>query len=453
MVRLFLLSFLFLFSAETFSQGEIGIDIGQPINPSTGAINQGTDTAIVGATCTSWVRVNFILGPWSSPTDVTLHSGKTWQQTYDEIINGFIAKGIKVYALIGAEAYTYPKDTLEQYPGPDSAASVSWIQNYTTNFVTIVDMFKDRVRVFESFNEPNNWTNSSTAIVHPAWFALLLQEVYLNVKYFNTHNIDPAWQVTLVSGALFTFDLNTGGQYINDTYWYGKNIFAWDWTRQNAGSYPLDGFGQHIYVAQGDSIITTVTNAINTNLNGFWNNVYVYETDLNKRIWISEFGWESNVYGVSFQATNLTTGFNVLQADARVKLSLWFTLSDFPGGNWGIYYMGNYLPVDRKLAYAAFKNRNTCPTTTTGIINNYVSQNICLARDNENCFLLCEAEKEKTLEFSICYITGQEVKKQKINLHEGKNKFSVDVSGLPTGLYLLNTKTAGANKTFKLMVY
>jgi hypothetical protein len=436
-----------------YAQNEIGIDIGQPINPSTGAINQGTDTAIVGATCTPWVRVNFILGPWSSPTDNTLHNGKTFQQTYDEIINGFVSKGIQVYALIGAEAYSYPGGTLEQYPGSDSAASVAWIQGYTANFVSIVNMFKDRVRVFESYNEPNNWTNSSTAIVHSAWFALLLQEIYLNTKYFNSHNIDPAWQVTLVSGALFTFDLNTGGQYINDTYWYGKNIFAWDWTHQNAGSYPLDGFGQHIYVAQGDSVISTVTAAINTNLNDFWNNIYVYETDPAKQIWISEFGWETTQYGESFQATNLTTGFNVLQADARVKLSLWFTLSDFPGGDWGIYYMGNYLPTDQKFSYSAFKNRNSCPTNTTEIKNNSVSQNICLARDNEIYFLLCNAEKETRLDFSIYSIAGQELRKQKFNLQEGKNKIVVDVLGLSAGLYLLNTKTGGINKTFKLMVY
>ncbi len=75
------------------------------------------------------------------------------------------------------------------------------------------------------------------------------------------------------------------------------------------------------------------------------------------------------------------------------------------------------------------------------------------ARDNENYFLLCYAEKEKALGFSICTITGQELKKQKFNLQEGKNKIAVDVLDLPTGLYLLNTKTVEGNKTFKLMVY
>jgi hypothetical protein len=452
-IKTLFLLIIFLLTSKSFSQDNIGIDIGQPIDPATGAINPGTDTAMIGATCTPWVRVNFILGPWSSPTDVTLHNGKTWKQTYDEIINGLVAKGIKVYALIGSEAYTYPADTLEQYPGPDSASSVKWIENYTANFVSIVDMFKDRVRVFESFNEPNNWTNSSTPIVHSAWFAFLLQEVYLNIKKYNSHDVDPAWQVTLVSGALFTFDANSGGQYINDTYWYGKNIFAWDWTHQNAGSYPLDGFGQHIYVAQGDSDVSVVTSAINANLNDFWNNIYVYETDPNKQIRISEFGWETGTYGESFQATNLTTGFNVLQADPRVALSLWFTMSDFPGGGWGIYYMGNYLPSEQKLSYTAFKNRNNCPTNTTAIKSNSISNGIYLTQNENNYFLMCDAESESLLCLSLLGVDGREMKSKTVTLNEGKNKIAVDVSALASGIYLLNTKKGAVNKTFKLVVY
>lgn len=437
--------FTVLFYSASYSQNEIGLDVGQPINPSTGDINWGADTAVVEQTCTPWVRVNFILGPWSSPSDPSLYSGRTWQQAYDEIINAYVAKGIQVYGLIGAEAYTYPADTLEQFPGPDSASSVSWIQNYTANFVQIVDMFKDRVRVFESFNEPNNWTNSPTAIVHEAWFALMLQEVYLNTKYYNGHNVDPAWQVTLVSGALFTFDLNTGGQYINDTYWYGKNVFAWDWTHQNAGAYPLDGFGQHIYVAQGDSSAAIVSSAITNNLDGFWNGVYVYEDDPNKQIWISEFGWETGVYGESFQAQNLTTGFNVLQADARVRLSLWFTQSDFPGGDWGLYYMGTYLPSEQKQSFAAFKSRNSCSFTTS--FQEPPAETLLLFQENGDYFLDLLAQGEVGV---ILYdLQGREL--MAAMLATGKNK--IDTKGLSPGIYYLHLTGLCRNRTFKLLVY
>lgn len=435
--------FLLAFCRCAFSQ-EIGLDVGQPINPSTGDINWGTDTAVVGLTCTPWVRVNFILGPWSSPGDQTLHSGRTWKQAYDQIINAYMAKGIQVYGLIGAEAYTYPADTLEQYPGNATNAD-AWIQNYTTNFVAIVDMFKDRIRVYESFNEPNNWTNSSTAIVHAAWFAKLLQEVYLNVKYYNGHDIDPTWQVTLVSGALFTFDLNTGGQFINDTYWYGKNTWAWDWTHQNAGSYPLDGFGQHIYVEQGSSNVAAVTAAMQNNLDDFWNNIYIYEDDPNKRIWISEFGWETGVYGEAFQAQNLTTGFGVLQGDWRVRLSLWFTQSDFPAGDWGLYYMGNYLPSDQKQAFATFKALNTCNYTTELAENSL--HNMQLVKNN-NDYLL-RGGKPADLRLSVYNLTGQAVQFSQRSISKGATQ--IDLEGLPAGLYLLHVKSQEETRCFKLI--
>jgi hypothetical protein len=343
------------------AQGEFGLDIGQPINPTTGAINLNTDTLVIGNTCTPWVRLNFILGPWSSPDDTTLHNGRTWQQTYGEIITSIRQKGIQIYGLIGGEAVYQPLGgLLEYYPSTDPANATAWIDEYKYNFVKIVDYFKADIQVFESFNEPNNWANSNTAVIDPQWFAYILQELYLEVKYNNGHWTDPAWQVTLVSGALFTFDGNTGGSYINDTYWYGKNVFAWDWIYQQTGSYPLDGFGMHLYVEQGSSNPTLVTNALNINLNDFWNNIYLYETDPNKKIWISEIGWETGTHGEQFQADNLNTSYNVLTSDARVALTIWFTLSDWPGASWGVYYFGNLQVSDRKQAYYDFRALYNC---------------------------------------------------------------------------------------------
>jgi hypothetical protein len=451
-VLLIIISFLF-FSFSLFSQSKMGLDIGQPINPITGAINLGSDTSIIGPTCTNWVRVNFILGPWSSPTDSTLYNGKTWAQTYGEIIDKFVARGIKVYGLIGTEAYNYPAGILEQYPGSNSSLSTAWINGYTANFVSIVNIFKNRVRVFESYNEPNNWTNSNTAIVHPAWFSLMLQEIYLNTKYFAGHNLDTMWQVTLVSGALFTFDLNTGGQYINDTYWYGKNVFAWDWTHQQTGSYPLDGFGQHIYVEQASSNVTAVTNAINTNLNDFWNNIYIYETDPNKKIWISEFGWESNVYGQTFQSNNLTTGFNVFQNDVRVGLALWFTLSDFPGGDWGLYLMGNFQAIDQKTAYTTFKNMQTCPSimTSESEMENSLDGVSVFPNPFEDEFtVVCSSFP--VMNISLFTILGKEVGNCKLDsdsYRDGKN--SMKPGDLPAGIYFLQIKKGSEILTKKLV--
>src|SRR5437016_5024981 len=101
----------------SFSQTGIGIDCNQPIDNTSGAIYSNATANIVATTCTQWVRLNFILGPWSSPEDQTLHNGKTWKQTYDEIVNGFVQQGIKVYGIIGSQCIGDPGDDLRNYPG------------------------------------------------------------------------------------------------------------------------------------------------------------------------------------------------------------------------------------------------------------------------------------------------------------------------------------------------
>jgi hypothetical protein len=208
-------------------------------------------------------------------------------------------------------------------------------------------------------------------VVCAKWFAKILQDIYLNVKYFNGHDVDPTWQVNLISGALFTFDLNDGSSYMNDTYWYGKNEWAWDWTHQQTGSYPLDGIGQHLYVEQGSSNAATITNALNTNISGMWNIIASYEgANTSKQIWISEFGWESSNITEQGQADNLQNAYSFLLNDNRIALATWFTLSDWPGAYWGLYYFGNFSPADRKLAYYEFLNVTNCTATAVSEIKN-----------------------------------------------------------------------------------
>jgi hypothetical protein len=341
------------------AQPALGLDCNQPIDNITGAIASNATAAVVATTCTPWVRLNFILGPWSSPSDQTLHSGKTWKQTYDEIVNGFLAQGIQVYALISDQAAGHVGDVLKFDPSNDQAATDAWIAGYVTNFVDIVGHFKDRITTFESFNEPNNW-NNGVSVVHPKWFAKILQEIYMETKYYNGHDTDPSWQVNLVSGPIFTHALDDGASYIGSTYSHGINDFAWSWILANKGTYPLDGFGMHIYAAQGTSDPSQVSAAMNTNINAFWNSIASYEGTTNKKIWVSEFGWESNAVGFQGQADNLTTGFNLLKNDSRIALATWFSLTDWPGASWGLYQLGSFIPSERKLSFDAFKNQVSC---------------------------------------------------------------------------------------------
>lgn len=311
------------------------LDMNQPVGDD-GTIGENADAERLAATGTAWVRVNFI--------------GSFYAQ-YDQIVNSLKAKGLKIYMLVGSQAASDPGDLLREESSPDPPAAEQWITDYAAKFVEVVDHFRDRVRVFESFNEPNDWAGGTTHKVHPYWMAKMLQEVFLNTKYFNGHWGNSAWQVTLVSGALFSFDLTTAADYLSDVCWYGKFTLAWDWIHEQTGSYPLDGIGYHIYVAQDQSQLNEIETRVNNHLDEIWNVVTAYEGTTAKQIWVSEIGWPST-QSESFQAQALTKGLAVLKADSRVALACCFCQQDFPGGDWGLF-RANW---SKKASYYSFKS-------------------------------------------------------------------------------------------------
>ncbi|MBI3273304.1 MAG: fibronectin type III domain-containing protein [Planctomycetes bacterium] len=339
----------FLAAPFAWAGAEVGIDMMAPIDTSTGHAGPNTDPDLLASTHARWVRINYILGPSSTPEPTFA--------VYDAIVNGVRSRGVRVYMLLGAETYHDPGDLFRAETSPDPGAAEAWIQGFASHCVQVIDHFKDRVRHFEIYNEPNDWAGGTTSKLHPKWFARILQEVYLNVKQFNGHAADPAWRVTLVSGALFSFDGTTAADYASGAYWYGKNVWAWDWTHAETGSYPLDGFGYHVYVAQ-DS--THVAAAVDGNVTAFWNACTAYEgAGTAKRVWISEFGWQSDIVGLAGQADALTDAFHGLKADARVAAAFWFGLGDFASGDgvasWGIFEAGGFGVANRKPSFAAFQ--------------------------------------------------------------------------------------------------
>ncbi|MFZ5480675.1 MAG: hypothetical protein ACOZNI_28190 [Myxococcota bacterium] len=297
----------------------LGIDGNAPIDSSTGALaSQLADPALVASSGAGWVRINFLLGPWDSPED------PDWQATYDALVDGLVGEGLQVYGLIGAESVASDAEV----------GSDEWLAAYTYNFVAIVGHFKDRVRVFESFNEPNNWIAEGTPALSAERYALLLQDVYLETKHHNGHDADPSWQVTLVSGPLFTHDLDDGGAYLAETYWHGRNSWAWDWTAGETGGYPLDGVGAHLYVAQGETGATAVGEGIEANLSAM--QAVLDEEDPGKRFWISEIGWNADYVGEEGQADAVSAALDTLRDDPRVAMASWFCLVDWPGQSWGL---------------------------------------------------------------------------------------------------------------------
>jgi len=334
------------------------LDANAPIDATSG--NIAAPAQVIAETGTKFTRINFILGPWSAPDDTTHHGAQnmSWFETYDAIINALVSRGVRIYGLIGAE-------------GVKSAAQLNteqYITDYVRNFVLIVGHFRDRVRIYESFNEPNNWASGTTTPTVPAyWFARMLERIYSDVKVENGHTTDTTWQVTLVSGPLFSHDQDTVASYFTQVYSEGINNLGWKALKSATGTYPLDGIGYHIYVAQGTTDVNTIQQKMLGNINAIWNVVTTYEgSNTAKRLWVSEFGWSSDSLGSeAAQAQNLQTGFNVLLGNAHVALASWFCLTDFPGASYGIFRAGTFQETDKKPAWSAFNTIATNAPTPT----------------------------------------------------------------------------------------
>ncbi|HEY5945254.1 MAG TPA: NBR1-Ig-like domain-containing protein [Kofleriaceae bacterium] len=306
---------------------EAGLDVGHVVD--SGSVH--ADNATVDSTGTPWVRINMRLDAWSAPDDDTRRGPDqlTWFEAYDRVIDDYLARGIQVYALINDEALSSA-----QPHGSDA-----WIADYVQNAVKIVDHFKNRVRVFEIINEPNDYAGGSSARFTARAYAKILQDTYLAVKHDAGHTGDRCWQVQLVSGPLFSFDGNSSASYLQQAYSIGKSQLAWDYTHEVTGSYPLDGIGYHMYVAQGlDSANADVRTEMRLNLGALWNVVTSYEgADTAKRVWVSEYGWEAGVVGDAVQAQRMQAGHAAMAELGYVALALYFNFQDFPGASYGVY--------------------------------------------------------------------------------------------------------------------
>jgi len=339
---------------------KMGLDVNCPIDPMTGALSATvSDSRLPAWAGAKWVRLNLVLGPWLSPTDATQHSGRTWFETYDHIVDRYLAQGLRIYALVGAEAVRNTAADANAFRNPiSSTAAEQWLDEYAENFGNIVQHFLGRVHVYESFNEPNDWHRVpggpawTQAWIHPYWFARMLQDVYDEVKF--RRNLD----VTLVSGPLLTHDADPGTQYLAETYNQGINALQWETIRYNCGRYPLDGIGFHLYVKQDcQATPEAITAVVMSRVQTLWDTAWAFEGEIleEKGLYISEMGWQSVGCGQEFQAKSLRAVYEALIPDWRVRAAIWFCLQDFGAGDtWGLYNTGELKKENRKRAHDTF---------------------------------------------------------------------------------------------------
>jgi len=369
----------------------VGIDANRPITPFTGAIEgPSASPHILAGTGARWVRLNFVLGPWSDPGD------PVWTDTYHRIIQGLIdawgGEGPQIYALVGAEAtrpdprnlFRFPPleatwalsgysnaalQKIEQYV-EDHVADVGetpdeWIERYAGHFETIVRKFNDQVFLFETFNEPDDWHHMhppdkpedklnpfgktwSQAWIHPYWLAKMLQSIYQRVNPLG---------VKVITGPLEGIweNWDVPADYLNKVYEAGRRLFDWD-----DGNYPFDGVGYHLYLHEGfnpdeDEVAANIQRAYVGHLNRIEQVIIQNEgQDADRKLYISEFGWPTpnpdSAAEQGFQAHAMRTAFDILKADPRVALAIWFCTQDFPGKNYGLYKQGALGPATQKKA-------------------------------------------------------------------------------------------------------
>ncbi|MGB0388644.1 MAG: peptidoglycan DD-metalloendopeptidase family protein [Ardenticatenaceae bacterium] len=316
----------------------VGLDANRPINVVSGRINPTINPDLAGDV--SYVRINFVRGPWDSPED------RGWRERYDQIVDGYLERGIQVYGLIGHEIMLV--DPERRFLGSQfTSDGEAWIKNYVRRFVTIVKYFRGRVHVWESFNEPNNWhPGMKQSWISPFWFAKMLADVYRGVKITNQIR-----DVTLVSGPLLAHSFSginlesTAAAYLEETFQAGKRFHGWDQLRDSyLGSYPLDGLGYHLYVEQtGTRTPHSVADTIRLYLDQIFR-VWRQEDGLaaRKKIYISEFGWQSQRVGQQKQAQNMRAAFDLFREEPRVAIAIWFGTQDFPDSagsveSWGLF--------------------------------------------------------------------------------------------------------------------
>jgi hypothetical protein len=348
---------------------KIGLDANRPIilnGPRQGALAPTVaGPEVIASTGAAWVRLNLVLGPWSSPQDQTLFQGRTWAQTYTTMVDQFREKGLNIYALVGHEVMKSSPDFFRvprQAMAPGEIAQAQrWVDAYAESFLEVVKLFHDKVGFFESFNEPDDWHGQQGPWIHPTWFAAMLQAIYRKVK------LEVGIQdVVLVSGPLQGFEVNANvapTTYLRQTYQYGKQEFDWG---QPGRPYPFDGVGYHLYVKQEFNPDWAVQEGeVRRMLRSYVDEMLgvIHQVEglpSAKQLYVSEIGWPSNAdtqEEMEFQARNLSLALELLASDPAVALGIWFCTEDFDPGQkfYGLYHMGNLTPQGRKPSFAAYQ--------------------------------------------------------------------------------------------------
>jgi hypothetical protein len=290
----------------------------------------------------SWIRLNFRLGACYKDWVSRGCNGRTALETYDEVLDIAAAHGFQVLGLIGHEAWPGQQEDWNannaEHTGGDG--DNPYLRHLGDDAATVLaTAFKDKIRYWEVWNEPNAWTERDDqgrpkggSFIYPSGFAWALTRTYEAIKLARPDAV-------VISGGLFGHDLGdsailfsrdqcptgvpSGADYLCATYEMGLRHGGWQ-----EGYYPFDHVGQHLYIDGGRA---TSEEKLRMYLEEIRDAYLQYEgAETRKTTYITEFGWSTKDLSQELQAENLMIAFDTFRQVGYVARAYWFHAQDVP---------------------------------------------------------------------------------------------------------------------------
>lgn len=334
-----------------------GLNAGAPVWDGS-VIFSPQKAAQFAATGTNAVRINFRLDAGATswnPTQLAL---------YDQVIANAKSAGLTVLGLFSNETVAGGQAAWNVDPNGDGTNQ--YVTDFANTAQLLVDRYKNDVKQWEVWNEPNAWTNptwqtspttAGGSYILPRVYARMLADTYRKLNTGGQSLLNDNG-ITLASGGLFAHDIggsfSTAMDYMQQVY--NQNAI-WNSLQTDAGRrYPWDDFGYHFYISQGSLVSQG-------QLASYFNDVRSKQALNNDpaKVVVTEFGWQTVGSNTEeLQRDNMATAYNFLESRGYVSGTYWYQWNDDVTGAWGLVHDNG----SHKLAYNEFaaRNQSTAPS-------------------------------------------------------------------------------------------
>ena len=271
------------------------------------------------------VRLNFRLGACFRDWTSVGCNGRTALETYDEVVDVALTNNIRVLGLIGHEAWRGSQEewTANNAEHAGGDGDNPYLRHFGDDAAEVLAThFKDRIRHWEIWNEPNTWTERDErgrprggSFTYPSNFAWTLTRAHAAIKAARPDAV-------VISGGLFGHEIEgtallfardpcptsvgSGGDYLCATYEMGLTHAGW-----RLGAIPFDHVGQHIYV---DIDRVTSEEKLRFYLDDVRDAYLSYEgAESPKTTYVTEFGWSTKQVSPEIKAENMLIALDALR--------------------------------------------------------------------------------------------------------------------------------------------